>query len=91
MCDELGIVNNYRGDAEWVRTSTSGNQVFWNDMLITKGIMPDVTGMTLRDAVYILEQCGAKVKYQGKGRVTNQSIYPGYRIGSGETITIELS
>ena len=33
-----------------------------------KGLVPDVRGMSLRDAIYLLENSGLRVKYSGKGR-----------------------
>ncbi len=36
---------------------------------VPQGIMPDVTGMGLKDAVYMLENSGLQVQVQGKGKV----------------------
>ncbi len=58
---------------------------------VYRNIMPDVKGMGLKDAVYMLETCGLKVKIQGKGRVQIQSIEPGVRINKGQNITLQLS
>jgi cell division protein FtsI (penicillin-binding protein 3) len=55
------------------------------------GQMPDVTGMGLKDAVYLLEQQGAKVYVVGRGRVRMQSIPAGTRIAKGQRITLQLS
>ena len=55
------------------------------------GIVPDVTGMGLKDAVYLLEVEGLQVKVQGKGRVQLQSITPGTRIIKGQNIILQLS
>jgi cell division protein FtsI (penicillin-binding protein 3) len=55
------------------------------------GQMPDVTGMGLKDAVYLLEQQGAKVFVTGRGRVRVQSIPAGSRIVKGQRITLQLS
>jgi len=58
---------------------------------IFKNMVPDVTGMGLRDAVYLLETSGLNVKVIGKGKVKGQSIDPGTRINKGQNITIQLS
>ncbi|HEY9490043.1 MAG TPA: PASTA domain-containing protein, partial [Chryseosolibacter sp.] len=54
------------------------------------GIVPDVSGMTFRDAVYLLEKSGLTVLYDGKGRVVNQSLTAGARISKGDRIYIRL-
>lgn len=58
---------------------------------IYKDIVPDVTGMSLKDAVYMLESSGLQVRVQGKGRVQVQSILPGAKIIKGQNITLQLS
>ena len=44
----------------------------------SENITPDVTGMGAKDAVYLLESRGLKVKVQGRGKVKRQS-YPASR------------
>jgi cell division protein FtsI (penicillin-binding protein 3) len=39
--------------------------------------VPDVRGMGLSDAVYVLEKRGLKVSSKGYGKVVTQSIIPG--------------
>jgi len=56
-----------------------------------RNIVPDVTGMSLKDAVYMLENGGMDVKVQGKGKVTAQSIPAGTRIAKGQNILLQLS
>lgn len=53
--------------------------------------VPDVTGMGLRDAVYLLEQQGLQVKPVGRGSVIRQSLPPGSKTEKGRQIVIELS
>lgn len=52
--------------------------------------MPDVTGMGLKDALFLLEQRGLKVSVTGKGAVTSQSIRAGQRITRGMNVSIVL-
>ena len=52
--------------------------------------MPDLAGMTLRDALYLLERRGLRVEYKGTGRVTKQSLSPGESLKKGNTIWLEL-
>ena len=91
LCNELGISNHKEGEEDWVKTRVSGNAVKWKDAKFDRELVPDVTGMTLRDAVFILESQGLKVDFKGKGRVTDQSVPPGRKIVKGEKIALQLS
>ena len=53
-------------------------------------VMPDVRGMGLKDAVYLLENMGVKVSVQGKGKITIQSVAPGTTIDKGVTVFLNL-
>ena len=55
------------------------------------GLVPNVTGMGLKDAVYLLENKGMKIRFEGKGVVKKQSIPPGKRIVKGQIIKLELT
>lgn len=52
--------------------------------------VPDVTGMGLSDAVFLLENKGLRVSIKGKGIVRYQSLEPGLRANRNDTIKIEL-
>ncbi len=54
------------------------------------GVMPDVRGMGLKDALFLLESCGLRVHFAGQGAVVQQSIAGGTRITAGTTVAIEL-
>ena len=90
LCNELGISNHSRTDEEWVRASRSGTGVNWVKSIDGQEIVPDVKGMTFRDAIYLLEKSGLKVFYEGKGRVVQQSMNPGARVGKGDRIYLRL-
>ncbi|MCD8202881.1 MAG: PASTA domain-containing protein [Prevotella sp.] len=52
--------------------------------------VPDVMGMGARDAVFLLESRGVKVRLQGRGRVVEQSLPVGHVINRGETCSLKL-
>jgi len=52
--------------------------------------MPDVRGMGARDAVYIIENRGAKVVVKGRGKVVRQSKAAGSRMKKDETVVLTL-
>jgi cell division protein FtsI (penicillin-binding protein 3) len=90
VCNELGISNHSLTEEEWVRTARVGNGVNWKKNVQGQGIVPDVSGMTFRDAIYLLEKSGLTVFYEGKGRVVNQSLSAGARISKGDHIYLRL-
>ena len=91
LCNELGVSNHSLTEEEWVRATKSGSAVNWKKNTVGQGIVPDVSGMTFRDAIYLLEKTGLSVSYQGKGRVAEQSLAPGTRISKGSRIYIRLN
>lgn len=55
-----------------------------------KSVMPDVHGMGARDAVFLIESRGVKVRLTGRGKVTEQSIGAGERIKNGMVCSLKL-
>jgi cell division protein FtsI (penicillin-binding protein 3) len=90
VCNELGISNHSQTEEEWVRSSRNGMGVNWRNASITRGRVPDVTGMTFRDALYLLESHGLKVSHDGEGRVVRQSIVAGSSVQKGGNIYLKL-
>ncbi len=66
----------------WVETTPSGR---WKTRPTRADRVPDVRGLTLRDALFLLENRGFRVLANGQGKVTAQSIVPG--TGTSETTT----
>ena len=54
-------------------------------------ITPDVYGMGLKDAVYLLENKGFKISISGRGKVINQSIAAGTTFRAGQKILLMLN
>ncbi len=54
-------------------------------------VTPDVTGMGLKDAVYLLENKGLLVEVQGRGKVQNQSLAAGTGFKKGQKISLLLN
>lgn len=53
--------------------------------------VPDLTGMGLKDAVYLLENMGLKVAASGRGKVIYQSLAQNSDFKKGEEIKIQLN
>ncbi|NCX95008.1 MAG: PASTA domain-containing protein [Chitinophagia bacterium] len=58
---------------------------------VSDSVMPNVLGMGLKDAVYLLESHGLRVSLSGMGKVSEQSIAPGVKFSKGQSITLKLS
>ena len=90
ISNELGVSNHTSTEEEWIKTSKNGNAIIWKKNPVMKDLVPDVTGMTFRDAIYLLEKSGLSVSYEGKGRVSEQSLVPGIRFSRGARIYLRL-
>jgi cell division protein FtsI (penicillin-binding protein 3) len=77
-------------DSEWVVTREKGDTVSLVGVNITFGLVPDVRGMSLRDAIYLLENAGYRVRYSGKGKVLRQSPEHGARYFEGQVVSLEM-
>jgi cell division protein FtsI (penicillin-binding protein 3) len=78
-------------DDDWVATRESGDTIRLAAVNLQKGLVPDVRGMSLRDAVYLLENSGLRVKYNGKGRVLRQSPEHGARYYVGSVVSLDMN
>ena len=78
-------------DDDWVATRESGDTIRLAGIKVQKGLIPDVRGMSLRDAIYLLENAGLRVRYSGKGRVLRQSPEHGARYFDGSVVSLEMN
>jgi cell division protein FtsI (penicillin-binding protein 3) len=76
---------------DWVATRESGDTIRLVGVELTKGLVPDVRGMSLRDAIYLIENSGLKVRYNGKGRVLRQSPQHGARVDEGTIVSLDMN
>ncbi|MEL6536025.1 MAG: penicillin-binding protein [Bacteroidota bacterium] len=86
----IGLQSELATEEDWVRTQIDGSIVQYIDGKVSSDAVPDVQGMTLRDALYLLENRGMRVEFTGAGRVATQSQAPGTRIVKGSRIKLTL-
>ena len=92
----------YETRADWSGSYADGNPI-WGHATRGNGhialtqqaktqanVMPDVTGMGARDAVFLIESRGVKTKLYGRGKVTQQSIAAGHTISKGMACILTL-
>ena len=75
----------------WSNVYASNYQPVLKANSVRKQVMPNVRGMGLKDALYLLENMGVKVTIKGKGKIATQSIAPGTSLVNGVTVVLELS
>lgn len=75
---------------DWVVASSLAGQVHLQQTETENAVVPNVSGMSLRDALYLLENKGLKVNFNGKGKVISQSISPGTLLTPNATIDLVL-
>ena len=99
VLSHLGVKTN----DNWNGSYSNGNPIWGkaehknNLVELTKvetsnmGVIPDVTGMGARDAVYMLESRQVKVRIEGRGKVIAQSLPAGHQIKKGEICSLKLN
>ena len=78
-------------DSDWVQASTSRTKTTWKEQNIEKTDLPDVRGMSLRDALFVLENKGFRVIYKGLGKVKEQSLPPSTQYKGPKNIALTLA
>jgi cell division protein FtsI (penicillin-binding protein 3) len=80
------------GTSRWAYLKTDEDyRAVMTALPVNKKTIPNVVGMGLKDAVYLLENLDLKIVSKGKGRVNAQSIAAGTIIKKGQTIYLELN
>ena len=74
----------------WGKARTDSNGVTLTSVPPRRGVVPDVHGMGLRDALYMLERSGMRVSLEGVGKVVAQSVPAGSALRKGMRINIVL-
>ena len=88
---KIPFINNEEGT--WLQQVSSEKvvELISSNKSVVAGVVPDVKGMGLRDAIYLLESSGLQVRVDGIGVVKNQSLPAGTKILKGQLITITLN
>lgn len=80
------------GNPIWGKAEKVGNRMvkLLKEKQYAKNVVPDITGMGARDAVYMMESRGIKTRVYGRGKVIKQSLAPGTPIKKGACCLINL-
>ncbi len=101
VCDRIGLPGQTHatGGEEWVRATAATDTAFVARTVALRpdasvahpGRMPDARGLTLRDALFLLENRGISVQSTGSGRVRAQSVAPGDPARRGLVVGLVLA
>ncbi len=91
VLDFLGLsaLNKTEGN-EFIELNSEATAISCTVRTHSENEVPNVTGMGLGDALYLLEKRGLKVEVRGYGKVKQQSLAPGTPISHQQNIIIEL-
>ncbi|MEO5645339.1 MAG: penicillin-binding protein [Bacteroidia bacterium] len=62
-----------------------------HEQQLSKGIMPDLSGMAAPDVLFLMENRGYRIRLKGIGSVRRQSVAAGQQIPKNTEILVELS
>ena len=85
-----GIYDDTKQTDWGVLQAKSADSLIVANRIISDKLIPSVVGMGLKDALYLLENRGCRVKVSGYGKVVSQSISPGTRVSRRLPITLYL-
>lgn len=77
--------------ATWVKTKPVMNKLEAQPVYQKKNAVPNVEGMVLSDAIYLLENAGLRVRFSGAGKVVAQSLEPGKSYKPKDIIQLQLN
>jgi cell division protein FtsI (penicillin-binding protein 3) len=91
----LGQLNVFHADSaresSWSQLYDNNYRPVLKGEAVSKNIMPDLKHMTLKDALYLLENRDLRVVIKGRGKVVAQDVLPGTVLHNKQTITLLLN
>lgn len=90
VAKKLNMNTDAVGENTYVSAKIRKNDLFIKKLKIQGDEVPDVRGLSVKDALYLLEEKGLRVIIVGKGKVLKQSLKPGSEVVKGKQIEIIL-
>jgi cell division protein FtsI (penicillin-binding protein 3) len=78
-------------DSEWALASIENEKVKLSPRQVIKNLVPNVVGMGLKDALFLMEDSGIRVNVSGRGTVRYQSVSPGTPAHSVGAVKLEMT
>ena len=83
--------NDFAINGEWVTVETTEDgETHIREAVLSPTIVPNVVGMDITDAIYILENMGIKTEFVGQGTVKEQSLPAGDTLKANSVIHLKL-
>ena len=83
--------NDFAINGEWVTVEQNeSGETKIKEARLQSGRVPNVIGMDISDAVYLLENMGIKTNFVGQGTVKEQSLHPGDTVRANSIIHLTL-
>lgn len=86
---KVNYTDSVQNDA-WSAVWPENYQPVVRGKTVSPDIIPDLRGLGLKDALYLMEKAGVRVRVNGKGKVMMQSIAAGTSVRKGMTMIIDL-
>ena len=90
ICEEFKVTKVPTNEG-WSIVRGDGGILEYQTRQNPKSTVPDTRGMTLKNAMYVLENKGFKVSFKGAGKVLSQSVQPGATIIRNRNIGLLLN
>lgn len=96
ILDQVGISSHINNDSineletNWLKINKTDNYLKLLPIKNASAKVPDVIGMTAKDAIYLLESKGFKVRLNGFGKVKEQSVKAGSAYSKGMKVNLIL-
>ncbi|MCX6272915.1 MAG: penicillin-binding protein [Bacteroidetes bacterium] len=87
----LGFTHTADVGSVWLQQVADSTRLYFRPKSMTDGAVPDVTGMSAKDAVFLMEKNGLRVRILGKGAIKRQSLLPGTKAAKNTLVTLELA
>ena len=83
--------NDYAINGDWVTVERNENgQITMHEAKLAENMVPNVIGMDITDAVYLLENMGISTEFTGQGVVKEQSLHAGDTVRTNSKIYLKL-
>lgn len=89
LLDILELPYETDGNSDWVVSLLQENSVRIGPRKVNRDQVPNVQGMGLKDALYLLENLGLRVEVKGSGKVVQQSVEPGTPLNEASEIRLK--
>lgn len=87
---DIPFVDDVNND-KWIKVDVVDDVAYANPVHLDDAKVPDVKGMNVTDAVFLLESMGWKVSFSGYGKVKSQSVKADSELKKGAVINLKLS